>query len=253
MSFTLVTVLHDSATDLARLLASIARPPAARRAAHRGRHRVARRRRGDGAPPRAAVVVLDGNPGFGAANNAGSRAASHDVTVLLNPDCELLDDGLATWRAARRLDALHVPRLLDADGALQRSAHPLPGRPRALLRAVLPTRALPQPHRAPARGGSAGRSPRASRRRTGLLRRLGPVRPRRLPLLRGPRPLPARARARRADRPAPRGRGAPPGRTQRGRARSAARPSSCRRGAGARSSAPAGSAGAARSTTARRP
>ena len=46
--------------------------------------------------------MLAGNPGFGAANNAGVARARHDVTVLLNPDCELLDGGLADLAAPRR-------------------------------------------------------------------------------------------------------------------------------------------------------
>ena len=47
----------------------------------------------------AEVVALPGNPGFGAANNAGLECARHDVTVLLNPDCELLDASLAALAA----------------------------------------------------------------------------------------------------------------------------------------------------------
>ncbi len=178
MSFSVVVVLHDSAPELGLLLASIdahlpARPqlivvdsgsrddgPAVARAAG------------------AEVVVLDGNPGFGAASNAGVARARHAVTVLLNPDCELLDAGLARLAMlAVERDALVVPRLLNADGSLQRSAHPVPGAPAALVRALLPTRALPEPNRA--------RRPRAVgwaiaacvAARTSLLRRLGPFDP----------------------------------------------------------------------------
>ena len=163
------------------------------------------------------VVVLDGNPGFGAANNAGLAHARHDVTVLLNPDCVLLDAGLARLAAlAAERDALVVPRLLNADGTLQRSAHPLPGTPAALLRAVLPTRALPEPHRsaAPHRARLGDRGLR--RRAHGAAAAPGPVRPERVPVLRGPRPMPAGARRRRADRPAPGARPAPHRRSQRG-------------------------------------
>ena len=178
MSFTIVTVLHDSAPELAQLLRSVRDQlpddtqlvavdsgscddgPALATAAG------------------AEVTVLDGNPGFGAASNAGVARARHDVTVLLNPDCELRDAGLADLAArAAGFEALLVPRLIEADGALQRSAHPLPGRPSALVRAVLPTRALPQPHRArrPRPVGWAIAACLAAD--TALLRELGPFDP----------------------------------------------------------------------------
>lgn len=178
MSFSVVVVLHDSATELRALLASID--------AHLGERPqlvVVDSGSSDDGPriardAGAEVVVLDGNPGFGAANNTGVERARHDVTVLLNPDCELLDDGLARLaRLAGRRDALLVPRLLNADGSLQRSAHPRPGTPAALLRAVLPTRALPEPHRAerPAEVGWAIAACVAAH--TATLRRLGPFDP----------------------------------------------------------------------------
>jgi N-acetylglucosaminyl-diphospho-decaprenol L-rhamnosyltransferase len=176
--FAIVTVLHDSAPELPRLLRSIE--------AHlRPRPQVIAVDSGsadDGpALARAAgaeVVVLDGNPGFGAASNAGVARAGHEVTVLLNPDCELRDAGLAALAArAAGLDALLVPRLLDEDGSVQRSAHPLPGGPGALVRAVLPGRALPEPHRArrPRTVGWAIAACLAAR--TDLLLRLGPFDP----------------------------------------------------------------------------
>jgi N-acetylglucosaminyl-diphospho-decaprenol L-rhamnosyltransferase len=178
VTFTIVTVLHDSAPEMPRLLASIEahlgpRPEiiAVDSGSSDDGARIAR----DGG---AEVVVLDGNAGFGAASNAGVARARHPVTVLLNPDCELRDAGLAglAARAAER-EALLVPRLLDPDGSPQRSAHPLPGRASALVRAALPTRALPQPHR-------TGRTRRVGwaiaacmAARTELLRRLGPFDP----------------------------------------------------------------------------
>jgi GT2 family glycosyltransferase len=178
VSFTIVTVLHDSAPELQRLLPSLREHlpsdlqlvavdsgssddgPALARAAG------------------AEVIVLDGNPGFGTANNAGVAAARHGVTVLLNPDCELLDSGLSALAArAAAGEALLVPRLIEADGALQRSAHPMPGTPMALVRAALPTRALSQAHRArrPRRVGWAIAACLAAP--TALLRRLGPFDP----------------------------------------------------------------------------
>jgi N-acetylglucosaminyl-diphospho-decaprenol L-rhamnosyltransferase len=177
-AFTVVTVLHDSARELPGLLRSIeAHLPADTQLVI-----VDSGSGDDGAAiardAGAEVVVLDGNPGFGAANNEGVARARHPVTVLLNPDCEVLDAGLATLaERAAGIDALLVPRLLNADGSLQRSAHPLPGRPAALVRAVLPTRALPEPHRArqPRPVGWAIAACVAAP--TALLRRLGPFDP----------------------------------------------------------------------------
>jgi GT2 family glycosyltransferase len=178
VSFTIVTVLHDSAPELQRLLPSLREhlPSDTQLVAVDSGS-------SDDGPARAQaagaeVIVLDGNPGFGAANNVGVAAARQAVTVLLNPDCELLDSGLSELaQRAAGAEALLVPRLIEADGALQRSAHPLPGRPMGLVRAVLPTRALPQPHRArrPRRVGWAIAACLAAP--TAMLRRLGPFDP----------------------------------------------------------------------------
>lgn len=140
MSFTAVIVLHDSEPELETLLDSMA--------AHlpeRPQLVVVDTGSRDGGAALALVhgaevVDLPDNPGFGAACNAGLERAVHDVTVLLNPDCELLDPALAVLaEAAReRPDALHVPRLLDPDGTVQRSAHPVPGMPGTLIPAVSP-------------------------------------------------------------------------------------------------------------------
>jgi N-acetylglucosaminyl-diphospho-decaprenol L-rhamnosyltransferase len=177
-AFTIVTVLHQSAPELPRLLRSIAAqlPPSTQVVAVDSGSTddgpaIAR---GAGAE----VVALDGNPGFGAACNEGVARARHPVTVLLNPDCELPDAGVAALAArAAGLDALLVPRLLGADRRVQRSAHPPPGTPAALVRAALPTRALPQAHRArrPRRVGWAIAACLVAR--TALLRRLGPFDP----------------------------------------------------------------------------
>jgi GT2 family glycosyltransferase len=186
VSFSIVCVLHDSAPDLERLLDSVERhlaedPPqvvvvdtdssddGAALAERRG----------------AEVVRLGANPGFGAANNAGVERASSDVCLLLNPDVELLDGGIE-WLAAlaRERDALFVPRLLNADGSVQRSAHPLPGTARALLPALVHPRALPRRERLDADPWRAD-APRtvgwaiaaALAARTATLRALGPFDP----------------------------------------------------------------------------
>jgi GT2 family glycosyltransferase len=175
MSFTVVTVLHQSAPELPRLLRSIdahldPRPQVI--AVDSGStDEGASLARAAGAE----VISLDANRGFGAATNAGVQQARHEITALVNPDCELLDGGLATLAArAAQTEALLVPRLLNGDGSVQRSAHPLPGRPSSLLRALVPGPLLPQPRRTRAVGWAIGACLVA---RTETLRRLGPFDP----------------------------------------------------------------------------
>ena len=145
-SLSIVVVSHDSAAELPRLIDSV------------------RTHLGDGpqllvvdtgstdesvAVARssgAEVVQAGGNPGFGPANNIGLAHAQGKVTALLNPDIELLDDGLLRLvDLARGQSALFVPRLVGHDGAVQKSAHPVPGRLGAfgfaLLGPALPRRA----------------------------------------------------------------------------------------------------------------
>jgi N-acetylglucosaminyl-diphospho-decaprenol L-rhamnosyltransferase len=182
---TLLIVLHDSEPELDVLLRSVERHlrPAPEvvvvdTGSRDGGAALAERHG-------ARVVRLPGNPGFGAANVAGLEHVRTPVTVLLNPDGELLDDGvarLAGMAAAR--DALVVPRLLNADGSVQRSAHPVPGTASALLPALVHPRLLPRrarlaadPWRAsvPRRVGWAIAAALAARTET--LRRLGPFDP----------------------------------------------------------------------------
>jgi GT2 family glycosyltransferase len=157
MTFTAVVVLHDSEPELRALLRSLgehlAEPPQLVVVDSGSTDGGAALARAHGAD----VVELGGNPGFGAATNAGLERARHDVTVLLNPDTELLDGSLATLAAIARAHpgALHAPRLLNPDGSVQRSAHPLPGTPGALLPALVHPPLLPrslrqraEPHRA---------------------------------------------------------------------------------------------------------
>jgi N-acetylglucosaminyl-diphospho-decaprenol L-rhamnosyltransferase len=181
VSFSIVVVLHDSAGPLRTLLGSLARhAPAAQVVV------VDTDSRDDGpALARdggAEVVELGANPGFGTACNAAMARVRHPVTVLLNPDCELLDDGLtALADAACARAALWVPRLLDRDGSTQRSAHPLPGTLGALVSAPLHPPAAPpsvrhriEPWRAP-RARTVGWAIAACMAaQTGVLGALGP-------------------------------------------------------------------------------
>ncbi len=186
MSFTIVVVLHDSAGPLRALLGSLDRLPEPPQLVV-----VDAGSRDEGAAlARAAaaeVAELGANPGFGAANNAGVERAREPVTVLLNPDCELLDASLARLAATASTgpERLWVPRLLETDGAVQRSAHPLPGTLGALLPALAHPPALPRALRDRAEPFRAER-PRTVgwaiaacvAARTEVLRRLGPFDPR---------------------------------------------------------------------------
>jgi N-acetylglucosaminyl-diphospho-decaprenol L-rhamnosyltransferase len=184
-AFAIVTVIHDSAAELRGLLDSIERhlDPAPRVVVvdSGSSDDGAELARGRGAE----VIELGGNRGFGAGNNAGLERVREPVTALVNPDVELLDDGLSKLAGfALERDALFVPRLLNADGSVQDSAHPLPGTVEAFVPALLPRPLLPPPLR---RRYEPWRSDEAREvgwaiaacvaARTELLRRLGPFDP----------------------------------------------------------------------------
>jgi N-acetylglucosaminyl-diphospho-decaprenol L-rhamnosyltransferase len=185
VTFSVVVVLHNSAGPLRALLDSLPllpAPPQLIVVDSGSRDEGAELARAAGAE----VVELRANRGFGAANNAGVERARHAVCVLLNPDCELLDAALdrLAGAAAAGPERLWVPRLLDRDGSVQRSAHPLPGTVGALLPALVHPRALPralreraEPYRAerPRTVGWAIAACVAAR--TDVLRRLGPFDP----------------------------------------------------------------------------
>jgi N-acetylglucosaminyl-diphospho-decaprenol L-rhamnosyltransferase len=142
--FAIVTVIHDSEPELPLLLDSVGRLPEPRprvivvdSGSSDGGRALAEERGAE-------VLALDGNRGFGAGCNAGIERVAEPVTAFVNPDVELLDDGLSRLaRDAAAGGALLAPRLLNADGSVQDSAHPLPGRVAALLPALLPRRVLP--------------------------------------------------------------------------------------------------------------
>jgi N-acetylglucosaminyl-diphospho-decaprenol L-rhamnosyltransferase len=184
-SFAVVTVIHQSEADVGRLLASIEthldpRPPVV----------VVDSGSTDRGPEVAGewgaeLVQLGENRGFGAACNEGVARVRAPVTALVNPDVELLDAGLAALAAAAAAsDAILAPRLLNDDGSVQDSAHPLPGTVEQLVPAIVPRPLLPPPLRrryepwraqAPRRVGWAVGAALVAR--TDLLRRLGPFDP----------------------------------------------------------------------------
>ena len=184
-AFAIVTVIHDSAAELRGLLDSIdrhldPRPRVVVVDSGSGDDGAAlARERG------AEVVELGGNLGFGAGNNAGIELVREPVTALVNPDVELLDDGLARLAdLALTRQALFVPRLLNADGTVQDSAHPLPGTVEGLVPALLPRPLLPrgirtryEPWRSDDMREVGWALAAALVARTDLLRRLGPVDP----------------------------------------------------------------------------
>jgi N-acetylglucosaminyl-diphospho-decaprenol L-rhamnosyltransferase len=143
-SFAIVTVIHDSERELSVLLDSLERLPEPR-----PRMVVVDSGSRDAGPRLAAergaeLVELPGNLGFGAGCNAGLERVREPVTAFVNPDVELLDGGLSRLAdEAQAGGALLAPRLLNADGSVQDSAHPLPGRLDSLVPALLPRRLLP--------------------------------------------------------------------------------------------------------------
>ena len=130
-------------------------------------------------------IGLDRNQGFGAASNIGVAEAGEPTTVLLNPDTELLDAGLDRLAvAARELDALVGPRLLNSDHTPQPSASGPEIGPWPWLRAVLPGSLQPavlqartEPYRLERPTPVTWLTGACIAAPTALLRRLGPFDP----------------------------------------------------------------------------
>ena len=180
-----VTVLHNSEAELATLLASLKRHlPEAQvvvvdSGSSDGGAELARGWQAGWAE----VLELGDNVGFGRGVNAGLALVDRPVTVLLNPDTELLDASLvaAAREALRDPQRLIAPLVLRPDGSREDNAQPEPGSPVLLGHALVPGAALPhslaaraEPWRArqPRRVGWAVASCLVAR--TELLRRLGP-------------------------------------------------------------------------------
>jgi GT2 family glycosyltransferase len=137
------------------------------------------------AAPRATVVELGENVGFGRASNAGVALVEEPVCVLINPDAELVDGSLAALAADLLTpgapEQILAPLVLSPDGSRQDTAHLDPASPLLWVKALVPPAALPQRLRATVDPGHSQRS-----RRVGwavgaclvapseTLRRLGP-------------------------------------------------------------------------------
>ena len=129
----------------------------------------------------ATVIALDQNRGFGTAANAGVAAVDEPVTILANPDVELVDASLALLAEHAPPGRLLAPLLLNADGSRQDSAHPRPASPATALYSLLPGAALPRPLRRAAEPWQSTRPRRVGWAtaaclvaRTATLRELGP-------------------------------------------------------------------------------
>jgi GT2 family glycosyltransferase len=180
---TLVTVTHNSERELEALLGSVERflPGAAVvvvDCASRDRSLAVARAR-----PAVRAIELGENLGFGRGGNRGVAVVQSPLTVLVNPDVELLDDSLLRLggEALSGPERLLAPLVLSPDGSRQETVHPAPCSAADLVRAVVPPAALPgrvgvslAPWRSavPRRVGWAVGCAVAAR--TDTLRRLGP-------------------------------------------------------------------------------
>ena len=175
-----VTVTFNSAPELGRLADSIERHlPGARlivvdNASADGSRAVAER-------AGATLIGCDENRGFGTAANAGIAAVDEPVTVIVNPDVELVDDSIARLAAHAEPGRLHAPMLLNTDGSRQDSAHPRPASAATALYSLIPGAALPRPLRRVVEPWRAERARRVAWAtaaclvaRTDTLRQLGP-------------------------------------------------------------------------------
>jgi N-acetylglucosaminyl-diphospho-decaprenol L-rhamnosyltransferase len=166
----LVTVLHNSEPEVRALLDSVERhlPGASVIAVDSGSTDAgadAVRARGG------TVVELGENVGYGRAVNVGVGEAEEPVTIVVNPDVELLDDSLAQLaeEAARHGDRLLAPLVLLPDGTRQDSVHTDAS---DLARAAVPGRVGPWVANEPRKVTWAVGCALAAR--TDTLRRLGP-------------------------------------------------------------------------------
>jgi N-acetylglucosaminyl-diphospho-decaprenol L-rhamnosyltransferase len=184
-SLAIVTVTHNSAAELPRLLDSVARHlPGAHTvvvdSGSKDESLGVAREAGS-----TTVIELGANLGFGRACNVGLGAVDEPVTVLLNPDVELIDDSLLKLADLAlthpHAEQLLAPLVLLADGQRQDSVHPVPTSAADLVRALVPPGALPRGLALPLAPWRAVRPRRvgwavgcAVLARTEVLRALGP-------------------------------------------------------------------------------
>jgi GT2 family glycosyltransferase/glycosyltransferase involved in cell wall biosynthesis len=144
----LATVTHNSERDLRALLDSVER--------HLPEARVIVADSGSGDASvevarggRATVIELGENAGFARGCNSALAQVLEPVTVLVNPDVELLDGSLAAL--ARELtrpgtsERILAPLVMLPDGSRQDSAQRRPAGLGALAAALLPPASLPRP------------------------------------------------------------------------------------------------------------
>lgn len=122
-------------------------------------------------------VPLGENVGFGRGCNVGLAAVHEPVTLLLNPDVELVDDSLLELATEvlreDRPERLLAPLVLYPDGTRQDTVHPVPGSGRDIVTSIVPGPGLGlwrASHPRPV-GWAVGCALAA---RTATLRRLGP-------------------------------------------------------------------------------
>jgi N-acetylglucosaminyl-diphospho-decaprenol L-rhamnosyltransferase len=182
----LVTVTHNSAAELEALLTSIGRHlPGVElvvvdSASSDETLEVAR---GAGSGARVQTIAVESNVGFGRGCNIGVAAVTQDVTALVNPDVELLDDSLLALagEALQPPERLLAPLVLNADGSRQDTVHPRPTSPSDLGRVLVPAGLAPRRAALPLAPWRSNRPRRvgwavgcALVARTDTLRRLGP-------------------------------------------------------------------------------
>ena len=148
----LVTVTHNSASTVERLLGSIdlhlpgARVIVVDSGSTDGSATAAR-----AAAPRATVIELGENVGFGSASNAGVAAVEEPICVLINPDAELVDASLADLAADLLApgvpERILAPAVLSPDGSRQQTGHLDPDSRLLWVKALVPPAALPAPLR----------------------------------------------------------------------------------------------------------
>ena len=101
------------------------------------------------AAPRATVIELVENVGFGRASNVGVDAVEEPICLLINPDTELVDGSLADLGAEllapSGAERILAPLLLSPDGSRQDTGHLDPSSPLMWVRALIPPAALPGP------------------------------------------------------------------------------------------------------------